>query len=313
MWAILIVTLPSQPKAVRLRIWRSLKTLGCVALRDGAYLLPAAQAPVLDALAQEVRDHGGTASVLTLSPRDAAQEQAILAGFDRSSAYAAWQLTRQAVQAALPGLGETEARRRLRTLAEALQTLQGIDHYPGPASSQAQADLAGVRQALDAQFSKGEPRAAPGRIARLELPDFQGRRWASRARPWVDRLACAWLIARFIDRQAQFVWLADPALAPPDVLGFDYDGARFTHVGQRVSMEVLMASFGLDSDPALQRVAAVVHCLDAGGLPVPEAPGLEALLAGLREVHADDEALRRAAAGLFDALYASPPLTSFAP
>ncbi|RYF61331.1 MAG: chromate resistance protein, partial [Comamonadaceae bacterium] len=82
---------------------------------------------------------------------------------------------------------------------------------------------------------------------------------------------------------------------------------RFTHVGALVTFEVLMASFGLDADPRLQRLARAVHYLDAGGMPVPEAAGLEAVLAGLREVHADDGALTQAAAQVFDALYAVPP------
>ena len=135
--------------------------------------------------------------------------------------------------------------------------------------------------------------ASPGWTPRK----FQGKRWATRSRPWVDRLACAWLIRRFIDPQARFLWLADPAGATPaprGALGFDYDGARFTHVGARVSFEVLMASFGLDGDAKLQRLAATVRYLDAGGIPVPEAAGLESVLAGLRELHADDDALAAA-------------------
>jgi hypothetical protein len=92
-------------------------------------------------------------------------------------------------------------------------------------------------------------------------------------------------------------------------LGFDYDGARFSHVGARVSFEVLMASFALDADQRLQRIARAVHFLDIGGIPVPEAAGLEAVLAGLREVHADDDNLSLAAAAVFDALYAAPGTT----
>jgi hypothetical protein len=153
---------------------------------------------------------------------------------------------------------------------------------------------------------------APHGIARLDVRKFQGKRWATRARPWVDRLACAWLIRRFIDPQARFVWLTDPGdpagatPAPRGALGFDYDGARFTHVGSRVSFEVLAASFGLDADSRLQRIARAVHFLDIGGIPVPEAAGLEAVLSGLREVHADDDHLTLAAAAVFDALYAAP-------
>lgn len=313
MWALLLVTLPTQPSAVRVRVWRALRALGCPALRDGAYLLPADGAAQFEPLADEVRAHGGTAIVLTLSPRDDAQRDELLALFDRSEAYAQWHATAVALQAELPELAEAEARRRLRAVAEALQAVRRIDHYPGEAAAQAQSEMDSLRLALEARFSKGEPRPqAPHGIARLDARRHRGRRWATRARPWVDRLACAWLIRRFIDPEARFLWLADPAGSTPPprgVLGFDYDGARFTHVGARVSFEVLIASFGLDGDAPLQRIAAAVHYLDAGGIPVPEAAGLESVLGGLRALHADDDALAAAAATVFDALYASPALS----
>jgi hypothetical protein len=307
MWAVLITTLPSRPNAVRLRVWRALKALGCGALRDGAYLLPAAQAPALQALADEVRSHGGSASVLSLAARSAAQQAELEALFDRSADYAAWRDSALALQAALGALGEHQARRRLRTVAEALAALQRTDHLPGAAAAQAQQDLANLRNAVQAHVAPGEPTARAGAsIARLDLRKYQARRWATRARPGVDRLACAWLVRRFIDPQAVFVWLADPARPPRGVVGFDYDGARFSHVGARVSVEVLAASFGLDADPALARIGAIVRCLDAGGIPVPEAAGLGAVLAGLQALHADDDKLLRAARPVFDALYAAP-------
>ncbi|WP_296560195.1 chromate resistance protein ChrB domain-containing protein [Pigmentiphaga sp.] len=307
MWTILIVTLPTQPNAVRVRIWRAFKALGCAALRDGAYLLPEEQAPSLESLAAEVRDHGGTASVLTLSPRNEAQRAEVLAQFDRAEAYAQWRETAMALQLDLEKLGETEARRRLRGVTEALQGVHRIDYYPGPAAEQADADLLAVRRAFDARFSKGEPqpRADDG-IERLDPAKFKAKTWATRARPWVDRLACAWLIRRFIDPQAAFTWLSDPVKTPRGAVGFDYDGARFTHVGARVTFEVMAASFGLEDDPKLQRIASAVHYLDVGGIPAPEAAGLEAVLGGLREVHADDDLLILAAAAVFDALYAAP-------
>ena len=311
MWAALIMTLPTQPNAVRVRVWRGLKALGCAALRDGAYLLPESQATLFEPLAAEVLAHGGTADVLTMSPRDATQRLQIEALFDRTEAFTRWRDTATALQAALlaesPALADTDARRRLRAVGDALQALHRIDYYPGPAAAQADDELAALRGAFDARFSKGEPVAlAAHGITPLALADYQGRHWATRARPWVDRLACAWLIRRFIDPQARFTWLADTARLPRGALGFDFDGARFTHVGARVSFEVLVASFGLEANPALQRLARLVHYLDVGGLPVAEAAGLEAVLAGLREVFADDDALLAAAAAVFDALVAAP-------
>jgi hypothetical protein len=310
MWRVLFLTLPSQPNAVRLRVWRALKTMGCGLLRDGAYVLPHEHAALFDPLVAQVRSHGGQASTFDLSTPDAAQAAEVTALFDRAEAYQQWRVEAQALAAALPALAETEARRRWRAVAEALQAHLRIDYHPGAALEQAQAELDSLRQALDARFSRGEPISqVPHGIARLDPRKFQGKRWATRARPWVDRLACAWLIRRFIDPQARFIWLADPAGATPaprGALGFDYDGARFTHVGSRVSFEVLAASFGLDEDARLQRIARAVHFLDVGGIPVPEAAGLEAVLAGLREVHADDDQLVLAAASMFDALHALP-------
>jgi hypothetical protein len=314
MWSALFLTLPTHPNAVRLRVWRSLKAIGSASLRDGVHLLPQAQGALFDSLVAEIRQHGGQASVLSLSATDDAQRAEVLALFDRSEAYAHWRTQAQALVASLPELEEVEARRRWRAAAEALQALRRTDHYPGAAADQAQAELDALRHALDARFSRGEPEAQPPQgIPPLDRRKFRGKRWATRARPWVDRLACAWLIRRFIDPEARFLWLADPAAstpAPRGALGFDYDGARFTHVGARVSFEVLAASFGLDADSRLQRIARAVHFLDVGGIPVPEAAGLEAVLSGLREVHADDDQLTLAAAAVFDALYAAPGAVS---
>ena len=306
MWNLLVVTLPTQPSAVRLRIWRAIKALGCGALRDGAYLLPAAQAAALEALAGEVVAHGGTASVLALNARDEAQQRELLLLFDRSEAYAQWYDTARALQVELPAVAETEARRRLRTSTEALLALRRIDYFPGEAAAQAQASLAAWRQMLEARYAKGEPHARAGTVPRRDARKYQGRRWATRARPWVDRLACAWLIRRFIDKQAQFVWLAEGRKAPRGSVGFDFDAAEFSHIGSLVTFEVMLAAFGLGDDAALGRIGALVHFLDVGGIPEPQAPGIEAVFSGLRELHGDDDKLIHAAGKVFDALYAAP-------
>ena len=307
MWTLLLATLPTQPNAVRLRVWRALKQLGCAALRDGAYLLPQEQAHAFEALAEEVRNHGGSASVTNLAARSTQQQRELLALFDRSAAYAEWRAQVQALRLELPQLSAAEALKRQRVVAEALAAVQRTDHLPGPAAAQALHDMESLRQAVVALASPGEPRAGPGAaIVRLAARHYQGRRWATRARPGVDRMACAWLIRRFIDPAARFLWLADPAQVPRGAVGFDFDAARFTHAGVRVSFEVLAASFGLDADAALARIGLAVRYLDVGGITVAEAAGLGAVLSGLSEMHADDDDLVAAAAIVFDALYAAP-------
>jgi len=134
---------------------------------------------------------------------------------------------------------------------------------------------------------------------------YQGRVWATRKKPWIDRLASAWLIKRFIDRKARFRWIDKPKDRPKGALGFDFDGADFTHVGNRVTFEVLLSSFGLDMDPALNRLASTIHFLDVGGIPVDDAKGLETILKGARDKARRDDELVLAAASIFDHVYSA--------
>lgn len=288
----LFVSLPSRQTAGRMRIWRALRALGCATLRDGVYLLPESpdHAAALGRVADEVRAVQGTAELYRLGGRDERQQAEIVALFDRGTDYAA--LLRAM---ASTGSGDAKA---LRSLRRDLAALVAIDYFPGEAQRQAQAALAALEAAAG-----GEPMVAAGEIRRLASADFQGRTWATRKNLWVDRMASAWLIRRFIDRRAKFLWLDKPAKCPKTALGFDFDGAAFTHVGGRVTFEVLAASFGLDADPALSKIAAIVHCLDVGGVPVVEAAGIEAVLAGLRAASGDDDKLLTAAARVFDGLY----------
>ena len=122
---------------------------------------------------------------------------------------------------------------------------------------------------------------------------------------WIDRLASAWLIRRFIDRSARFVWLERPRDCPPRAVGFDFDGAEFTHLGNRVTFEVLTESFALAADPALGRIGAIVHYLDVGGIPVAEADGVRTILQGARNRLSDDDKLFAEAQKIFDSLYAA--------
>lgn len=290
----LFVTLSTKQSAGRMRIWRALRALGAATLRDGVYVLPEspAHASALDQIAVAARGVGGTADIYLLDCRDEARKPSLMALFDRSADYAE---LLKALRAADPGDAKA-----LRALRREYLALSSIDFFPGEARRQAEEALT----ALETTAS-GEPIDSRGRIRRLASADFSGRTWATRKRLWVDRMASAWLIRRFIDKKAAFLWLDSPKKCPKSALGFDFDGAVFTHTGGHVTFEVLMLSFGLDDDPALARIAAIVHCLDVGGVPVAEASGIEAILAGARSTAPDDDALLTEASRLFDNLYAN--------
>lgn len=307
-WLMLVASLSGKTPAPRMRLWRALKAAGVSALRDGVYVLPAsAKAMALfRAQAGEVIQAGGAAHVIPFHADSPQQEAELRNSFDRSAAYAEGLTQLTAMLNELPTLTEVEARRRLASARRDLESIAATDFFPGAAREQVEAALRDGEQALNARFSRDEPQAAQGAIARRNLAEYRGRRWATRKRMWVDRVASAWLIRRFIDPQARFLWLEKPADCPPDALGFDFDGATFTHVGQRVSFEVLAASFGLDRDAALARLAQLVHYLDVGGVPVADAAGFASVITGARARHADDDdGLLHDMTTVLDCLYAS--------
>lgn len=286
----LFVSLPTRQSAGRMRVWRALRALGCATLRDGVYLLPesAEHVTALTQIAEDVRAAQGTADLYRLGGRDDLQQASIVALFDRGADYARL----------LKAIADAGDAKPLRALRRELAALVAVDYFPGEARRQAEEALAALESA-----ARGEPLAMSGEIRRLAGADFSGRLWATRKNLWVDRMASAWLIRRFIDRRAKFLWLDSPKKCPKSAVGFDFDGASFTHVGGRVSFEVLAASFGLDGDPAIARIAAIVHFLDVGGVPVVEAAGIEAVLSGARVAAADDDKLLAEASRLFDNLY----------
>ena len=303
----LFVSLPTKASTGRMRVWRSVKALGCATLRDGVYLLPdsADSAAVLGEVAAQAVDVGGSGEVYRLSGRDETQEVALRALFDRGEEYVGIAEELKELGRSLASLDGAAAARKLQPLVRRFEQVARIDFFPGEAQRQTVSLLDELRDAITRRLSPDEPTARQADVPRLDRADYQGRTWATRARPWVDRLASGWLIRRFIDPKARIVWLASPADCKADWLGFDFDGAAFSHVGTKVSFETLLASFGLDSAPALIRLGELVHCLDVGGLPVAEALGIESLLAGLRASEPDDDALLARACEVFDWLLKS--------
>lgn len=303
-WLILILTLPTENATARMRAWRALKACGAVVLRDGVYLLPRLPgADNLIAIAQDIRDNGGSAHLLHTQP-NAEQAGEFEALFDRSQEYGELMKEIAQIHSGLATDTALDALKQIRKARKKFGQIAAVDFFPTPAQQQVDTALQSLETAVNRVLSPGEPHAAVGEVERLLIHDYQGRLWATRRRPWVDRLACAWLIRRFIDRDAAFVWLDTPSDCPKDALGFDFDGARFSHVAAKVTFEVLIDSFGIGNS-ALGRIAALVHYLDVGGIQPSEAAGIEQVLAGLRQGIEDDDGLVAAAAYIFDGLFAS--------
>lgn len=305
-WILLVLTLPTENATARMRIYRALKAKGCAVLRDGVYVLPYAQAheDSLRELAGAIAESGGTAHLLRAPSLDASQENEFKTLFDRESDYDAFIRSLAETRKTIAGQSAAELTRLLRRLGKDYEAIRAIDYFPNDAATRAELAWQDFVALVDTVRSPGEPHPADRPIRPLSRDAYQGRTWATRQRMWVDRVASAWLIRRFIDPGARFLWLTSPDACPDDALGFDFDGAAFTHVGERVTFEVLLASFALEKDPALMRLGAIVHALDVGGPSAPEAVGFEAVMAGTRQRVENDDQLLDQMSSVLDALYA---------
>ncbi len=305
-WLLFTSTLPGRSQSTpRVRLWRALKELGSAPLRDGVIALPAndRNRAALEAIGAQVERDGGTAWLLELPDQHPMVEDRLRAAFDRTEAYVDLERKSVELRSDAVALDETSARQRLRQLQRDFDVISAIDFFPGDAQARSRVMLEELNEQLNRRFSPQEPAASDGQIAQLKPSDYRARQWATRRHLWVDRVASAWLIRRFIDDEARFIWLERPDACPRDALGFDFDGAAFTHIGEQVTFEVLMASFGLDTEPGLVRLGQLVHFLDVGGIEVPEAAGFEAVLAGLRDTAPDDDALLSAMTPMLDGLF----------
>lgn len=290
-----------------MRVWRALKNTGCGVLRDGVYVLPLAspRAAAWIETESEIKAAGGFAMTVELHLRTPAQIKHVRELFDRSEEYGALVARIHAAKTALQRLGKRKADTLIQRLRRSLEGLLDIDFYPGQAQLQAKDAIAALEREAHRLRYPSEPHSAKRKIRRLDPAKYRNRIWATRKDLWVDRLACAWLIQRFIDRKPKFVWIDHPRDRPKGSIGFDFDGAQFTHVDGRVTFEVLLASFGLDGDPALASIGQAVHFLDVGGIPVADARGLETMLRGIKSKTRGDDEMVLEANKVFEFFYSA--------
>ena len=305
-WLLLVTNLPGRNPTLRMRIWRALKASGAGLLRDGAYLLPNGERSrqVLREQGAEIKAAGGLVQVLSFDAESPEQNAELVARFDRTEDYAEAIERLDALKRELANFTDPEARQRLAGITREVAAIVARDFFPGEPRKQMEGALADAEAAVNARFAPDEPHAAHRKIQLRDRKDYRGRTWATRERLWIDRVASAWLIRRFIDPKAKFLWLKRVKDCPKGAVGFDFDGAEFTHVDSKVTFEVLISSFNLEQDMGLARLGALVHHLDVGGIPIPEGPGFAAIMAGARSLQQDDDALLKAIAPVLDSLYA---------
>jgi hypothetical protein len=298
-WLVMVAQLPAEDPAARMRVLRTLESLGAGVLREGAYALPDSPANrrALDALADYIRKSDGSVQVLRVTAASEAQSAELKGLFDRSAQYDNLVKTVESLRVAFGHTDPSAIARVLLKQRRDFEAISALDFFPTPAKLRAQQAIDGVDQEIRKLYFAHTPTyIGPGE-------KLHGRTWATTKPLWADRLGSAWLVRRFVDPEAKIVWLEAPAERPAGAIGFGFEGAHFAASAARVTFEDILGQLQLGANAALARIGAIVHFLELRGAPVPEAAGVETLLQGaLRRAQSDDELLSEAEK-TFDLLY----------
>jgi hypothetical protein len=313
-WLLLIHQLPPKPAYLRVKVWRRLQGLGAVAIKSSVYLMPKTDPATEDFqwMAREIAKDGGEAAICTAGFIEGLSDAQVESLFHaaRDADY------RQVADEAKSILGSTAGRSgkaradaaaaleaEFNRLQKRLAAVTAIDFFNAPGRSTAEAAM------LQLQSRLGQSKAQPARSAKgtmLDIAAFKGRTWVTRQGVFVDRIACMWLIRRFIDPAAAFRFVAGKQHKPgAKEVRFDMFEGEFTHEGDRCSFEVFLDRF-LPKDRALAEIGKIVHDLDLkdARFGLPEAAGFGSLLSGVASAYTSDEDRLAAGGALFDHLYA---------
>jgi len=292
-WLLFMFGLSAKEASQRVDIWRRLRRHGAIALRSSGYVLPNSPANEerLQWLAKQVRKYRGQATIVHAEAFDGVPSAELTRRFveERSKEYG--QLLKELERAPKKNAPSPA---RLARLRKRFQEVVDRDYFACPARDKV--------EALFAKADAGE-REIAARLGRRRK-DFVGRTWVTRYRPGIDRVASAWLIRRFIDSQAIFVFAAEPK-EQPNAVPFDmFSEEGFGHRGDQCTFETLIKEFAID-DRRLKAIAQAVHDadLDDERYGRVEARGLDRVLAGWAHQGLSDEELLRRGMELFEGLY----------
>jgi len=299
-WLILIASLPIEDPAARMRMLRTLESLGAAVMREGAYLLPdtAACRQGLEALGEYIARGAGSAQVLQVAPLSEAQQALFRSLFDRSARYAELVKVVDSLKVGYGIADPSAIARVLHKQRREFESISALDFFPGEVQARAQQALGAAETAVHKLMFPTQ-----SQVGRQPDAPLLRRVWATRKPPWADRLACAWLIRRFVDPEGSVLWLDKAQAVPPEVVGFSFDGARFGNSETLVTFEVMLQHFRLAGNAGLAKIGAIVHYLEVRDAPVPEAAGVQTLLQGASRRSTNEDELLAEAEKTFDLLY----------
>jgi hypothetical protein len=297
-WLLLLYALPTRQNTQRVNLWRKLKKFGAVALQTSGYVLPddPTQFERLQWLSKEIRDAGGEATLIRVAEIDGMSNEAVVALFNEARA-AEYKELAAACREALSGkLRGAALRAEVAKHQRRFQEIRAVDYFNSPGEHDARIMLQRAEKAL-----ARKPGAVVARTA--DPKEFVGKVWLTRPRPGIDRAGSAWLVRRFVDPKAKFVFGMEPGRRP-EAIPFDMADTEFSHHGDDCTFETLVKRFGL-TDKAVLRMAEMVHDADLEDDKFHrcECVGINVVLAGWARSDMSDEELMEKGVECFEGLY----------
>ena len=316
-WLLFFYSVPSKPVNARMKIWRRLAKAGAVQLKGAIYILPYNEETfeLCQWLVSEVMAMKGDGAFVNVDKVETMTEKEIIDLFkeQREKDYISVEKNleefERKISSIRKGSGIHDRRRLLEEFNKHLkefEEIRRIDFFASKIGTVLKKKIEVLQREI--KGLSGHEIKPVLAVTSRNIKDYQNKTWATRKKPFVDRMASAWLIRKFIDKKAGFGFISEQDVEDlkKDSIAFDIRRGEFTHSGDMCTFEVLIKAFGL-KDKALKKIAEVVHELDIKDdkYKNPEAKGIEDILMGIRKTAKDDAEILDKGMVVFEMLYAS--------
>ncbi len=317
-WLLFFYSIPSRPVGYRVKIWRKLIKAGALPFKGAVYILPDNEETFeyYQWLVSEVVSMGGEGAFVKAEKVETANNKEIIHLFNeqREREYRRVEKALEDIERRLAVIkkgGTIPSKKRLlkqfTSVMREFEEIRKIDFF----SSRRGEVVKRRMKLMESQIKRTagpETKKEQALIVPKSVKDYKGKTWVTRKNPFVDRMASAWLIKKFIDKEAVFQFMEEKEMANLDenMIPFDVRGGEFTHVGDKCTFETILKSFGL-KDKGLKKIAEIVHELDVKDdrYKSSGANGVEQILAGIRKMSKNDAEALEKGMNVFEMLYAS--------
>lgn len=319
-WLLFFYSVPSKPVSSRMKVWRRLAKAGAVQLKGAVYILPNSDEhyEFLQWLLSEVSSMKGGGAFVKVKEMETMKDSELIELFNRQreTEYSGIEKRAEDLERKLNSIRKggkshdsIKFSGELNKLAREFDDIKRLDFFLSEAGQKTEGRIKSLKSAIRSLSGYKEKNAlSKAEILTRKTEDFQNKKWATRKRPFIDRMASAWLIKKFIDKKAVFNFMneRDMENLAEGTVAFDVRGGEFTHIGDMCTFEVFIKSFGI-KDKVVKKIAEIIHELDVKDekFKTDEARGIEGLLIGIRKTAKSDAEALEKGMEVFEMLYAS--------